>query len=492
MNTLYKRITLLLLCWLPAQTILLAQPCREVVGYYPNWQWYDRNKLVNPSSIDYSKYTIINYCFFNPQPNGDIVTGDSWADENLLMGQINWSTTPPSYYPNTSIVDLAHNNNVKVLISVGGWTWSNNFPSIAANPTTRAAFAHSCNELVRQYNLDGIDLDWEYPGYAPHNGGPADAANFTLLLQQVRDSLNALELVNNEQYLLTAAVGASAANMSNVQWAAVTPLLDMINLMSYDFFGAWDAVANHNSPLNAPACGDPGFNISTAFTQLTQQYGVPANKINVGVAFYGRSQTGFTGLCQATSGNAATTAFPPDGVPLYYEIAAQQSQYTFNWDNQAQVPWLNNSNGVFLSYDNEQSIALKAQFVVSNGARGAIIWEITGDYLETAPGSGVIAGTPLADTLNAVFCASPLGAQVLATATQCQLAPNPANNLVNIMPAPTSPATVRIFTATGALIENQLLPAGANTLNINNLSTGVYLLSIETAEGISWQKLIKN
>lgn len=485
----YKRTTLLLFLLL-AQLFLHAQPCREVVGYYPNWQWYDRSQLVRPATIDYSKYTIINYCFFNPLPNGDIVTGDSWADENLLLGQINWSTTPPSYYPNTSIVDLAHNNNVKVLISVGGWTWSNNFPSIAANPATRANFAHSCNDLVRQYNLDGIDLDWEYPGYAPHNGGPADAANFTLLLQQVRDSLDALELVNNEQYLLTAAVGASAAHMSNVQWTAVTPLLDMINLMSYDFFGAWDAMANHNSPLNSPACGDPGFNISTAFTLLTQQYGVPANKINVGVAFYGRSQTGYTGLCQATSGNAATTAFPPDGAPLYYEIAAQQSQYTYNWDSQAQVPWLNNNAGVFLSFDNERSIGLKAQFIVSNGARGAIIWEITGDYLETAPGSGIIAGTPLADTLNAVFCASPLGAEAAAAQSPLQLAPNPASGMVSIVPAPVQPTRYRIYTATGALAESGALLSGTNTLNISTLPAGVYIISLETAGQNSQHKLI--
>jgi chitinase len=489
MISVYKR-TALLLFLLSAQLFLNAQPCREVVGYYPNWQWYDRSQLVRPATIDYSKYTIINYCFFNPQPNGDIVTGDSWADENLLMGQINWSTTPPSYYPNTSIVDLAHNNNVKVLISVGGWTWSNNFPAIAANPATRAHFAHSCNELVRQYNLDGIDLDWEYPGYTPHNGGPADAANFTLLLQQVRDSLDALELATNEQYLLTAAVGASAAHMSNVQWTAVTPLLDMINLMSYDFFGAWDAVANHNAPLNASGCGDPGFNISTAFTLLTQQYGVPANKINVGVAFYGRSQTGYTGLCQATSGNAATNAFPPDGAPLYYEIATQQSQYTYNWDSQAQVPWLSNNAGVFLSFDNEQSIGLKAQFIVSNGARGAIIWEITGDYLETAPGSGIIAGTPLADTLNAVFCASPLGTATSASQPALQLMPNPASGFVSIVPAPAALTRYRIYTISGALAAGGTFSPENNTLNISTLHNGVYVVLLETSGQHSQHKLI--
>ena len=70
---------------------LFSQPCKEVVGYYPNWQWYDRAKLVNPSTIDYSKYTILNYSFFEPEANGSISSTDSWADENLLLGEMDWS-----------------------------------------------------------------------------------------------------------------------------------------------------------------------------------------------------------------------------------------------------------------------------------------------------------------------------------------------------------------------------------------------------------------
>jgi GH18 family chitinase len=412
-------------------SVLSSQNCKEVVGYLPDWQWYDRNRLVNPMTIDYSQYTVLNYCFFQPMSNGSIQLGDSWAEQNLLQGQIDWNTN--TYIPNTSVVDRAHNANVKVLVSIGGWTWSNNFPSIAADPQKRAVFAHDCNYYVQYYNLDGIDIDWEYPGFADHGGGPADAANFTLLLQQIRDSLNALELVSGEQYLLTAAVGASSTHMSNVQWNNVVPLLDMINLMSYDFFGAWDASANHNSPLYAPTCGDPSFNIHSAFTTLTNTYGVPAAKVNIGLAFYGRTQSGFTSLCSATSGTAATMAFPPDGVPLYYEILNSIGLYSPSWDNAAGVPWLN-GNGVFVSYDDERSIALKAQYINTCGARGAIVWEITGDYIETSPGSGIIAGTPLADTLNAVFCSNiTLGNQETISHQNTIICyPNPVKDVVAI------------------------------------------------------------
>ena len=85
---------------------LFAQPCKEVVGYYPAWQWYDRAKLVKPAGIRYDRYTIINYAFFQPMPDGSITGTDAWADENLLLGEPDWANG--GYLPNTSIVDLAH------------------------------------------------------------------------------------------------------------------------------------------------------------------------------------------------------------------------------------------------------------------------------------------------------------------------------------------------------------------------------------------------
>jgi chitinase len=460
---------------LPAN--LFAQPCRQVIGYYPDWQWYDRSQLVNPMTIDYTKYTVINYCFFQPMANGTIALGDSWAEDNLLLGQYDWNLN--QYIPNTSIPSRAHNAGTKVLVSIGGWTWSNNFPAIAADPVKRAQFAHDCNYYVTYYNLDGIDIDWEYPGYAPHGGGPADAANFTIFMQQIRDSLDALELVYNEQYLLTAAVGASPANMANINWPAVTPVLDMINLMSYDFFGAWDANANHNSPLYAGACGDPSFNIDSAFTALTTTYGVPSSKINIGVAFYGRTQTGFTSLCGTTSGNSATAAFPPDGVPLYYDIYNNISSYTYHWDNAAQVPWLD-GNGVFVSYDDEQSIAAKANYINTKNACGAIIWEITGDYIETAPGSGVIAGNPLADTLNAVFCQNPNLVVLPLQESDIRIFPVPAKDQLTIqgVSSQSTSITVRDLSGRAILMQSVASTNGSINIRLEDFANGIYILEI--------------
>lgn len=147
------------------------------------------------------------------------------------------------------------------LPSIGGWTLSNNFPSIAADPQKRQNFANSCVELIEAFEFDGIDLDWEYPGYTPHNGTPADKENFTLLLQEISTAIDAYGESINKDMILTIAVGAAPDRMDDVEWDNVSSLVDIINVMSYDFFGAFSPSTNHNSPLYAPLEGDPTFTI---------------------------------------------------------------------------------------------------------------------------------------------------------------------------------------------------------------------------------------
>jgi chitinase len=399
----------------------IAQSCKEVIGYYPNWQWYDRAKLVNPQSIDYSKYTIINYSFFDVDTDGNIEITDPWADKNLLLGPINWSVAPAGYdtgydfgnpayhHPGQKFSDICHSHNVKLLPSIGGFTLSYNFSAIAADPVKRQTFANSCVDLIDAFGFDGIDIDWEYPGFADHNGTPQDKVNFTLFLQEIRTAIDNYGPSHGKTMILTAAVGANQMRMADVEWNNVSNILDAINLMSYDFFGTWDPLTNHNSPLHSPAQGDPAFNLSSAVDKLINFYNVDPNKINAGVAFYGRSAktNGTPGLFSSSTGAADLITFSEDdGTPLYYNVLKKMHLFNDNWDATAKVPYLTGKNGLqtFVSYDNEESIGLKAQYIVDQNLRGAIIWEITGDYIETSPGSGIIAGTPLADTLNSVFC----------------------------------------------------------------------------------------
>ncbi len=396
-----KKTIFLILAFLIAGIYVKAQ--KEVVGYYPNWQWYDRGKLVNPETIFYEKYTIINYAFFRPMANGTITSTDSWADENLLLGPMIWWPDPHND-STRSLPYLARQAGVKLLPAIGGWNDSNHFPAIAADPVKRQTFVNACINLINTYKFDGIDLDWEYPGYAPHGGSPADKDNFTLLLLELRTALNDLTQQTGKEYLLTSCFGAAQSHMQHIDWDSILPLVDWVNLMTYDFHGSWDPESNHHTPLYSPAVGDPDWCFDGAFNLITQTYNVPPEKINIGVAFYGKGLANCTQLYGPHTGYDGSTFWEDEGQPLYYNILKKMDLFTYHWDDQVKCPYLlGNTINTFVTFDDPVSIAYKAQYVMDKNIGGVIIWEITGDYIETIPGSGIIAGTPLLDTLIYIF-----------------------------------------------------------------------------------------
>lgn len=384
---------------------MMAQPAREIIGYFPAWQWYDREQLVRPETIRYNRYTIINYAFFKPNIDGTLEGTDAWADENLLEGEItDWNISPKTHRPNTSIVALAHNAGKKVLISIGGWTLSKNFPKIAASDSARQKFVNECQRLIKKYNIDGVDIDWEYPGYAEHGGTAADKDLFTKLITEIRQSFDDLTLKTHKIYLLTAAFGAAASNMDNIDWAAVTPKLHSINLMTYDFSGTWSGEAGHNAPLFAPDDNSA----DGAVKRLVQTYNVPSNKICMGIAFYGRSVKTKTSpiLRGPQTGKADKTIFRvDDGAPMYYSVLTKKRFFVEHWDSVAQVPYLTGKNTLktFVSYDNVRSVALKAQYIIDKDLCGTILWDLTGDYVATKKADKVEVTTPLIDTIFRIF-----------------------------------------------------------------------------------------
>lgn len=472
---------------------------REIVGYYPNWQWYDRNKLVNPESIHYEKYTILNYCFFDVDENGNIQITDPWADKNLLLGPINWGVAPAGYdteydfgnpnyhHPNQKMSDYCHQNGVTFLPSIGGWTLSNNFPGIAADPQKRANFASSCVELIDAFGFDGIDLDWEYPGYTPHNGTPADKENFTLLLQEIRSSIDAYGLAENKEMLLSIAVGAAPDRMDDVQWTQVASIVDIINVMSYDFFGAFSPSTNHNSPLYAPAQGDPTFNVNSTVERLVNNHGVSPEKITVGVAFYGRSSKtqGAPVLHGPTTGQVDDITYAEDeGSPLYYNILKQEHLFDKKWDDLAKVPYLLGKNGLetFTSYDDTSSIRLKAEYIVDHDLLGAIIWEITGDYIESSPGSGVIAETPLIDQLNNTFCNySGVLATVETSAPDVTVYPNPGSDKIWLNMNTVNEVDISFTNIMGENVM-QVSISNGESIDISELPNGVYFIEMNSIQ----------
>lgn len=136
------------------------------------------------------------------------------------------------------LIYLAHAAGVEVYPSIGGWSLSDPFPAMAANPEARKRFASQCVDLIKNYNFDGIDLDWEYPGYVDHSGTPDDTVNFNLLLDDVRSALDELEAETGRYYGITAALPCGPDIIANQDIAHVSSVLTELNLMTYDFHGA--------------------------------------------------------------------------------------------------------------------------------------------------------------------------------------------------------------------------------------------------------------
>lgn len=351
---------------------------KEIIGYYPSWKWRTMENPMTPAKIPFDKLTMINYAFFYPLPDGKIIGRDSVGDEMILKGERD--SVKGGYTPGTALTDLAHQHGVKVLLSIGGWADSYNFPEVASGSATRGTFAHSCVERIKEFGFDGIDIDWEFPGYVEHKGTPKDKINCTLLLQAVRDSLNALGKQTGRKYLLSAALPAGAETASGFEIEKIAPLLDMLNVMTYDFSGPWDSLSGYNSPLYSPRSDDSVRNVDAAFKLYSELYKIPASKINIGVPFYGHTFTSCVAPYSKFDGED-TVHFSSHGSD-YNDIVKLMGNFKRYWDDYAKVPYLVSAEwNEFISYDDEESVAAKAQYVLDNNAHGIGIWEITGDYL---------------------------------------------------------------------------------------------------------------
>ena len=237
------------------------------------------------------------------------------------------------------------NPDLKVLLAVGGWG-AGNFSEMAADETHRKNFCKNCLAAIEQYNLDGIDLDWEYPtsSSAGISSSPNDTKNFNLLLADMRELFG-------EKYLITMASSSSA---KYVDFKTAIKYLDWVNIMSYDMGKPpQHNAALYSSSMTKRSCEDA--------VKFHQQAGVPYSKMTLGMPFYGHGDT---------------KAFK-EGI---YFNKIKTDGYTEKWDDKAKVPYLVDANGTMvLTYDNEQSIGLKADYIKSKGLLGAMYWNIEGD-----------------------------------------------------------------------------------------------------------------
>ncbi len=363
-----KSIQLLLLLLLLAPLSCAEKPGEApspdkkiIVGYVPGFRG-----LLDELSIDANKLTHINYAFVNVQ--------DSMA----------WLTNRETDTVNFRILNKLKevNPDLKILISIGGWSWSGNFSDAVLTASSRAKFAKTSVDIVADHDLDGVDIDWEYPGQIGDNNvfRPEDKQNYTLMFETLRKELDELSKKTGKYYELTTAVGASSSYIEHTEMEKAARYLDFVNLMTYDFYTSGDT-AGHHSNLFPPEDHEKDASAHKSF-QLFVEAGVPAGKLVMGVPFYGRSWIMKSeekhGINMPVEGRARG-----GGYTFIKDSLVNQKGFVRHWDENAKAPYLFNSDTrQLVTYDDEESVRLKCEYVIDHNMAGMMFWQYASDPKE--------------------------------------------------------------------------------------------------------------
>jgi GH18 family chitinase len=223
-----------------------AQLSKKFVAYFIAWGIYGRN--YQPSDIPADKLTHINYAFANIDASGRVALGDSYADIDKAYPGDSWDTSLQPFrgtFNQIMNVIRKEHPHLKVLLSVGGWTWSAKFSDVAKDDGGRETFAQSCLDMIEKYGFDGIDIDWEYPvegGLSSNVYRPEDGANYVLLLNAIRAKIGS-------EKLLTIASAAGPQLTRHLDIPGLASVLDFVNIMTYDFRGGWSKFTGQSSSI---------------------------------------------------------------------------------------------------------------------------------------------------------------------------------------------------------------------------------------------------
>ena len=295
-------------------------PEKVIVSYVTSWT----QAIPDPQYI-----THINYAFGHVTETFDGIRIDNEARLKTIVA-----------------LKTSHKK-LKVLLSIGGWG-SGRFSEMAANEKNRKKFAHDCARVVKEFNLDGIDIDWEYP--TSNAGGisasPDDTHNFTLLMNDIRKAIG-------KKKLLTL---ASVISGKYIDFAAIEKTIDFVNIMAYD---AGNPPKHHAALYRSEMTG---WGSGDEAVKAHHEAGMPFSKLVLGIPFYGRAnKTEIKGFS-------------------HYRNLIKLEGFVSKWDSVAKAPYLVNAAGEFVcSYETPESIAIKGDFIHEKGLLGAMYWEYAGD-----------------------------------------------------------------------------------------------------------------
>ncbi|WP_150269520.1 glycosyl hydrolase family 18 protein [Paenibacillus tepidiphilus] len=395
---------------------------RKIIAYFPEWGDQANKGYYTVDKIPWGKITHINYAFAKVNAQNQIDFLDRTAAvEKDYPGQL--TDVPFKGHFNQLVKYKRLYPDVRTLISVGGWSASGGFYTMANTEAGRETFSNSVVSFLRTYQFNGVDIDWEYPSGTAQSGNPNDFGaaeplrdvnydNYVLLLKKLREKLDLAGAQDNQKYDLTVAATASSWILGGMKLGEANQYLDWANLMTYDFHGAWNGYVGPHSALypdardtETAALGTPVLNTDWAVRYYLGT--LPPEKIVIGVPYYSRgwknvnggvNNTGLYGSA-ATAGGGADGDFgiwndpapeqPAGANPIWHILNLLKNPANQRYfDPVTKTPYLYNAaQKVFLTYEDQESLGYKLAYIKEKGLGGMMFWELTGDYSQQADGT---------------------------------------------------------------------------------------------------------
>ena len=332
---------------------------KAVIAYYSG-------SLAAIDSFNAKNFTHIIYCFGRLNGNDLKLRGEK---DTLLIQKM--------------VAMKKQNKDLKVLLSLGGWGGCAPCSGVFGTAKGREDFVQSVKSLTDYFGSDGIDLDWEYPtieGFPGHRFVPEDKQNFTELVRLLRKELG------KKSTITFAAGGFQKFIDQSVDWKSVIPLVDYVNLMTYDLVGGYSTVTGHHTALYST---DKQKESTDNCVSSLLNMGIPSKKLVVGAAFYART---WEGVSPENNGLYQKGTFKHFiGYNQFPTRISENSGYTMYWDEQAQAPFAYNpKDKSFATFDNKRSIAAKTKYVMQRKLGGIMFWQLGHDT----------ANDGLVDTIN--------------------------------------------------------------------------------------------
>lgn len=331
---------------------------KVVIGYVGGYRG-----LVDVRKISAEKLTHINYAFVDVKNNRAFLHRE--ATDTVNFQQLNQLKLK--------------NPDLKILISIGGWAWSENFSDAALSDTSRKAFAESAVKIIEKFKLDGVDIDWEYPGIAGEEGNvfrPEDKQNFTLMLKELRLELDSLEYKYQSKKLLTIAVGGFTDFIRHTEMDKAANYLDYVNLMTYDFYNG--SFAGHHTNLYNSKSYPAQHYADKTFREFAAA-GVPSEKLVMGIAFYSRSFILKEGAKNGLGDSVLSSRYGK-GYTFLKDSLINQKGFKKYYDKDAKASYLYNAvSREYMTYDDERSVEAKCKYVLKNNMAGVMFWEYDSD-----------------------------------------------------------------------------------------------------------------